>query len=459
MRSTILGNRGHQEGRLPPDACGTSSGGPHDAALELPPVPPVGGEGGSRRFVERVVSELSCTLAVIVSMLPRGLLAVTIAATPMPRDSLRPSLTAGPKGDRASWRLLTARRPMRVADPRTADDARRCVPAGLRGLAPDAGRGELAVAPLSGAVFPGFPAAVLAWRDIAGGGPGWDESSLRELGALCRAFERERLKVAGDAALAVARAAAGQNPTTALPAAPSGAGRTLVEAAALVQRLAPFRGVAVFDRAGRLLFPTSPGETPAVPGMPSLPDAALRAEMSEFAQALTQCTESAKPVTRWLGRSEGGVLVPFRVLCVATGPEADGAEVWFIRTPLPSEYAAVQPGDIPEDADAARLLPVLGYVSARFAQLPTLNEVAQRAHLSPFHFHRKFTEALGVTPKQFLLDAQIEHAQRELLLDEKPLARVAAACGFSHQSHFASRFKQATGLTPIQWRKRVAALA
>ena len=73
--------------------------------------------------------------------------------------------------------------------------------------------------------------------------------------------------------------------------------------------------------------------------------------------------------------------------------------------------------------------------------------------LSPFHFHRRFTELLGLTPKQYLLACQIHEAKSELLAGEKELAQIAKDCGFAHQSHFTSRFKQATGLTPTRWRR------
>jgi AraC family transcriptional regulator len=39
------------------------------------------------------------------------------------------------------------------------------------------------------------------------------------------------------------------------------------------------------------------------------------------------------------------------------------------------------------------------------------------------------------------------------------LAEIAAECGFAHQSHFTSRFKQATGLTPTRWRRFATELA
>jgi AraC family transcriptional regulator len=74
-------------------------------------------------------------------------------------------------------------------------------------------------------------------------------------------------------------------------------------------------------------------------------------------------------------------------------------------------------------------------------------------HLSPFHFHRRFAELLGLTPKHFLLECQIYEAKMQLLSKKKDLAQIATDCGFAHQSHFTSRFKQATGLTPTRWRR------
>ena len=41
----------------------------------------------------------------------------------------------------------------------------------------------------------------------------------------------------------------------------------------------------------------------------------------------------------------------------------------------------------------------------------------------------------------------------ELLAGQKELVDIAKNCGFAHQSHFTSRFKQATGLTPTRWRR------
>ena len=85
--------------------------------------------------------------------------------------------------------------------------------------------------------------------------------------------------------------------------------------------------------------------------------------------------------------------------------------------------------------------------------MPTLDEISSKAHLSPFHFHRRFSELLGQTPKHFLLSCQIQQARRMLMERKVRLANIAAECGFAHQSHFTSRFKQASGLTPTRWRR------
>src|SRR5439155_21108548 len=100
-----------------------------------------------------------------------------------------------------------------------------------------------------------------------------------------------------------------------------------------------------------------------------------------------------------------------------------------------------------------RLIPAMRFMEEHFSRAPTLGEIARTVHLSPFHFHRHFTELLGITPKHFMLDCQIAKAKRELLAGDIDLAQIAVDCGFAHQSHFTSRFKQAAGLTPTRWRR------
>jgi AraC-like DNA-binding protein len=125
---------------------------------------------------------------------------------------------------------------------------------------------------------------------------------------------------------------------------------------------------------------------------------------------------------------------------------------------LPPEcdsWAELRPSDFGADPELARLIPALHYMHKNFANGINLTKVAQSVELSPFHFHRRFTELLGTTPKHFLFDCQILQAKRHLSEGERPLTEIATAAGFAHQSHFTSRFRQATGFTPTRWRRLI----
>jgi AraC-like DNA-binding protein len=149
-----------------------------------------------------------------------------------------------------------------------------------------------------------------------------------------------------------------------------------------------------------------------------------------------------------------GDLWTFRVVTYKTYPAiGDGPYVLFCMQPTCCEWGAVRPNDFHADGELSRLLPALKFMQQEFHRSPTLGEIAKTVHLSPFHFHRRFAELLGLTPKHFLLDCQIQEAKRQLVARKKDLATIATDCGFAHQSHFTSRFKQATGLTPTRWRR------
>jgi len=121
--------------------------------------------------------------------------------------------------------------------------------------------------------------------------------------------------------------------------------------------------------------------------------------------------------------------------------------------PEPDAWAKIRPSDFAADEELSRLIPALQYMRQNFAGESSLDDVAKTVHLSPFHFHRRFAALLGVSPKHYMFDCQIAEAKRLLVEQEKDLREVAELCGFAHQSHFTSRFKQATGLTPTAWRR------
>ena len=46
-----------------------------------------------------------------------------------------------------------------------------------------------------------------------------------------------------------------------------------------------------------------------------------------------------------------------------------------------------------------RIEEAINYIRVNFKEQPDLEQVAEKIHLSPFHFQRLFTEWAGVSPK------------------------------------------------------------
>ncbi len=67
-----------------------------------------------------------------------------------------------------------------------------------------------------------------------------------------------------------------------------------------------------------------------------------------------------------------------------------------------------------ENINYNRIAAAINYIQTHFKQQPDLDEVAEKIHLSPFHFQRLFTEWAGVSPKKFLQFTTIQYAKNIL---------------------------------------------
>lgn len=101
----------------------------------------------------------------------------------------------------------------------------------------------------------------------------------------------------------------------------------------------------------------------------------------------------------------------------------------------------------------ARLRRVVEHVDAHLDQDLRLADLAALARLSPGHFREAFRRSTGRSPHRFLAERRVERA-RALLADRRlSIAEVAAAVGYSSQSHLTSRFRAVTGTTPDAFRR------
>lgn len=78
----------------------------------------------------------------------------------------------------------------------------------------------------------------------------------------------------------------------------------------------------------------------------------------------------------------------------------------------------------------------------------TIDQMAEIAGLSKYHFCRVFQQTYGKTPARYLMHERLEHAQNLLQATDEPIKRIAAECGFYDANHLCKAFRKRYGLTP-----------
>ncbi len=102
----------------------------------------------------------------------------------------------------------------------------------------------------------------------------------------------------------------------------------------------------------------------------------------------------------------------------------------------------------------ARLAPVLDFMQAHLEQRLSLEDLAQVADLSPFHFLRQFKAQYHVTPQQMLMALRLYRA-KDLLAKGHAAAQVAAAAGLCDQAHLTRAFSRRYGVTPARYQQQL----
>jgi AraC-like DNA-binding protein len=91
-------------------------------------------------------------------------------------------------------------------------------------------------------------------------------------------------------------------------------------------------------------------------------------------------------------------------------------------------------------------------VDRSYAQPLDVNVLARHAHVSPAHFSRRFKEAFGETPYQYVLTRRVERAQELLRNTDTSVTDVCLEVGFQSLGSFSSAFSRVTGMTPTAYR-------
>lgn len=100
-----------------------------------------------------------------------------------------------------------------------------------------------------------------------------------------------------------------------------------------------------------------------------------------------------------------------------------------------------------------KLLPLLVFIQANLDRDLSLEALARRVRLSPFHFHRLFRSVVGETVKQYTHRLRLERAANLLIVREATILEVALDSGFGNHETFSRAFRRRFEVTPAAYRR------
>ena len=160
-------------------------------------------------------------------------------------------------------------------------------------------------------------------------------------------------------------------------------------------------------------------------------------------------TEAERPLLKQLHKlslleKEKTELYPYEVLCTM-------CNLWlaFLRTvPLPEKQRT-------RSVSEERVAIFLRYIAEHFGEDISLNNLAASAAVSKSECLRCFKSVMNTTPYQYIGEFRLSKAAERLRQTDDSISAVATECGFNHLSHFGKCFREKTGMSPGEYKKRM----
>lgn len=134
----------------------------------------------------------------------------------------------------------------------------------------------------------------------------------------------------------------------------------------------------------------------------------------------------------------------------ATQGPIEEAEMNRLIVNLLTEFLMQQ--DRGNDPETEVIEDVRNYILDNPAQNLTLETLARRANLSPYHFSRQFKRMVGYAPHDYLIRARLNLAKYYLLSTNNTIKEIAYSCGFANECSFCTSFKKNLSVTPSEFR-------
>lgn len=97
---------------------------------------------------------------------------------------------------------------------------------------------------------------------------------------------------------------------------------------------------------------------------------------------------------------------------------------------------------------------ILNYIEEHYLENISLGEIAKECYITKYHLSHLFTEQIGVSVKQYILNKKLDFAKTMLRETDLHVNKIAEKCGFNDVSYFARTFKKHVNVTPVKYRSK-----
>ena len=130
-------------------------------------------------------------------------------------------------------------------------------------------------------------------------------------------------------------------------------------------------------------------------------------------------------------------------------------KLFDIHAAPPQAYASLSRGGVVADAVVAA---GQRWAGEHYALGSPVTRMVAHSGLPERSFKRRFTQATGMSPLEYVHALRLEEAKRRLEAGDEPVEAIALEVGYQDASFFGRLFHRRTGLTPAQYRRRFGAL-
>jgi AraC-like DNA-binding protein len=117
--------------------------------------------------------------------------------------------------------------------------------------------------------------------------------------------------------------------------------------------------------------------------------------------------------------------------------------VRFLKGSSGSQVISLDAPEAPGDAESKRLIgEVVGDFSRNLHELRTIEDLADRANVSPGHFRRLFRTMYHMSPREFIMQARMRLARHYLMMTDLPIKGIGSRVGYPDTHHFSRVYRQ-----------------